>query len=86
MLRYEFGAPVRTLVYLKWNDEGMGSLSGEELNLLDPKFGTDRIPEDVVPLKSLELVESDNGRISESLSTRKTMPAGILTAVNELNL
>ena len=46
----------------------------------------DLISEDIVPLKNLELVESDNGRIPESLSNRMGMLAGILTAVKEANI
>jgi len=74
------------LYFDQWNDEGIGRLSSKELNLLNRKFKTDLIPEDIVPLKKLELVESDNGRISESLSNRMAMLAGILTAVKEENI
>jgi hypothetical protein len=45
--------------------------------------GKEHLSEDIVPLKNLELFESDNGRISESLSKRMAMLAGILTAVKE---
>jgi hypothetical protein len=71
------------LYFDQWNDEGMGRLSNKELNMLDRKFESDLIAEDIVPLKNLKLVESDNGRISESLSNRMAMLAGILTAVKE---
>jgi hypothetical protein len=64
----------------------MGRLSNKELNLLNRKFKTDLNSEDIVPLKNLELVESDNDRISESLSNRMAMLAGILTAVKEANI
>jgi hypothetical protein len=74
------------LYFDQWNDEGMGRLSNKELNLLNRKFKTDLISEDIVPLKNLELVESDNDRISESLSNRMAMLAGILTAVKEANI
>ena len=74
------------LYFDQWNDEGMGRLSNKELNLLNRKFKTDLISEDIVPLKNLELVESDNGRIPESLSNRMGMLAGILTAVKEANI
>jgi hypothetical protein len=74
------------LYFDQWNDEGMGRLSNKELNLLNRKFETDLISEDIVPLKNLELVESDNGRIPESLSNRMAMLAGILTAVKEANI
>ena len=74
------------LYFDQWNDEGMGRLSGKELNMLHRKFDTELIPEDIVALKRLEIVESDNGRISESLSNRMAMLAGILTAVKEANI
>jgi len=74
------------LYFDQWNDEGMGRLSNKELNFLNRKFKTDLISEDIVPLKNLELVESDNDRISESLSNRMAMLAGILTAVKEANI
>jgi hypothetical protein len=74
------------LYFDQWNDEGMGRLSNKELNMLDRKFESDLIAEDIVPLKNLKLVESDSGRISESLSTRMAMLAGILTAVKEANI
>ena len=64
-----------------WED-----LSSKEFKMLNRKFETDIISEDIVPLKNLELVESDNGRISESLSNRMAMLAGILTAVKEANI
>ena len=71
------------LYFDQWNDEGMGRLSNNELNLLNRKFKPDLISEDIVPLTNLELVESDNGRMPESLSNRMGMLAGILTAVKE---
>jgi len=71
------------LYFDQWNDEGMGRLSSKELKMLNLKFETDLISEDIVPLKNLKLVESDNGRISELLSNRMAMLAGILTAVKE---
>jgi len=71
------------LYFDQWNDEGMGRLSNKELNLLNRKFKPDLISEDIVPLTNLELVESDNGRMPESLSNRMGMLAGILTAVKE---
>ena len=74
------------LYFDQWNDEGMGRLSNKELNLLNRQFKTDLISEDIVPLKNLKLVESDNGRIPESLSNRMGMLAGILTAVKEANI
>jgi len=74
------------LYFDQWNDEGMGRLSSEELNMRNRKFKTELISEDIVALNNLEIVESDNGRISESLSNRMAMLAGILTAVKEANI
>ena len=74
------------LYFDQWNDEGMGRLSSNDLNMLNRKFETDLISEDIVPLKNLELVESDNGKIPDSLSNRMAMLAGILTAVKEANI
>ena len=54
--------------------------------MLTRKFETESFPEDIAALKSLEIAESDNGRISESLSNRMAMLAGILTAVKEANI
>jgi len=71
------------LYFDQWNDEGMGRLSSKELDTLNHKFETDLISEDIVPLKNLKLAESDNGRISELLSNRMAMLAGILTAAKE---
>jgi hypothetical protein len=71
------------LYFDQWNDEGMGRLSSKELDMLNHKFETDLISEDIVPLKNLKLAESDNGRISELLSNRMAMLAGILTAAKE---
>ncbi len=71
------------LYFDQWNDEGMGRLSSKELNILNQKFETDLISEDIVPLKNLEFVEPDNSRVSESPSNRMAMLAGILTAVKE---
>jgi len=73
------------LYFDQWNDEGIGRLSSKELNMLNRKFDTELIPEDIVALKRPEIVVSDNGRISELLSNRMAMLAGILTAVKEAN-
>jgi len=69
----------------QWNDEGIGRLSNKELKMLNHKFETELISEDIVPSINLKFVESDNGRISELLSNRMAMLAGILTAVKESN-
>jgi len=80
-LRQHFG-----LYFDQWNDDGMGSLSSDELNVLNRKLEIDPILEDMGPLKKSEFVGTESGGISKSLSTRKSMLAGILTAVKESNL
>jgi len=80
-LRQHFG-----LYFDQWNDDGIGSLSSNDLNLLNRKLETDPILEDIGPLKKFEFVGTESGLISKSLSTRKSMLAGILTAVKEYSL
>ena len=77
-LRQHFG-----LYFDQWNDDGMGSLSSNDLDMLNRKLETDPILEDIGSLKKSELVGTENDGISKSLSTRKSMLAGILTAVKE---
>jgi hypothetical protein len=77
-LRQHFG-----LYFDQWNDDGMGSLSSDELNMLNRKLEADPILEDIGPLKISEFVRTRSGVTSKSLSTRKSMLAGILTAVKE---
>jgi hypothetical protein len=71
------------LYFDQWNDRGLGRLSSNEFDSYNRKVEIDPIREDILPLKKLELIESDNGKISESLSKRMAMLAGILTAVKE---
>ena len=80
-LRQHFG-----LYFDQWNDDGMGSLSSDELNLLNRKLETDPILENMGPLEKPGCVGTASGGISKSLSTRKSMLAGILTAVKESSL
>ena len=80
-LRQHFG-----LYFDQWNDDGMGSLSSDELNMLNRKLETDPILEDMGPLKKSGFVGTGSGGVSKSLSTRKSMLAGILTAVKESSL
>jgi len=42
--------------------------------------------EDILPFNQQGFVESDNGKIPDSLSNWKAMLAGIFTAVKETNL
>jgi hypothetical protein len=74
------------LYFDQWNDQGIGSLSSKEFDMLHRKSETDSVLEDILPSKKLGFLDSDIGEISDSLSTQKTMLAGILTAVKEANL
>lgn len=74
------------LYYDQWNDQGLGSLSSKEFNILNRKGETDPILDDILPSKKLGFLDSDIGENTDPLSTRKTMLAGILTAVKEANL
>jgi hypothetical protein len=74
------------LYFDQWNDKGIGSLSSTEFDMLNRKCETDPVLEDILPSKKLGFLDSDIGNIPDSLSTRKTMLAGILTAVKETNL
>ncbi|MBT8365693.1 MAG: hypothetical protein KJP23_13425 [Deltaproteobacteria bacterium] len=66
--------------------KGLGSLSSKEFNMLNRSLETDPILEGILPVERSEFVETDSGRIPDSLSTRETMRAGILAAVKEANL
>lgn len=74
------------LYFDQWNDKGIGSLSRKEFDMLNRKCETDPVLEDILPSNKLGFLDSDIGEIPDSLSTRKTMLAGILTAVKETNL
>jgi hypothetical protein len=74
------------LYFDQWNDQGIGSLSSKEFDMLHRKSETDSVLEDILPSKKLGFLDSDIGEILDSLSTQKTMLAGILTAVKEANL
>ena len=80
-LRQHFG-----LYYDQWNDQGLRRLSSQEYTILSRKCGTDPVLDDILPSKKLGFLDSDIGEIPDLLSTRKTMLAGILTAVKEANL
>jgi len=80
-LRQHFG-----LYFDQWNDDGVGSVSSHDLNRVNRKLETDPILEDIGPLKKSAFMGTESGGISKSLSTRKSMLAGILTAVKESSL
>jgi hypothetical protein len=74
------------LYFGQWNNKGLGSLSRQEFNMLKRKGEADSILEDMLPSKKFGFLASDIDKIPDSLSTRKTMLAGILAAVKEANL
>ena len=74
------------LYYDQWNDQGLGSLSSKEFNMLNSKSNTDAVFEDILPSRKLGFLDSDIKKIPDSISARKIMLAGILTAVKEANL
>jgi len=74
------------LYFDQWNDDGMGSLSSDELNTLNRKLETNPIFEAIGPLKESRSAGTESGGVSKSFSTRKSMLAGILTAVKESSL
>ena len=74
------------LFFDQWNDKGLGRLSSKELNMHNRKFETSPNLEDIIPFSKPGFVESDNGKVPDSLSNWKAMLAGILTAVKEANL
>ena len=80
-LRQHFG-----LYFDQWNDQGLGSLSSKEFHKLSRKCKTDPVLEDILPSRKLGFLDSDIGEIPDPLSTRKSMLAGILTAVKESSL
>jgi hypothetical protein len=74
------------LYFDQWNDKGLGSLSSKALNMHKRKVKTDPILEDILPFNYLGFVDSDDGKISDLLSNRKALVAGILKAVKEANI
>ena len=74
------------LFFERWNEKGLGRLSSKELNMHNRKVESGPIFEDILPFNRLGFVESDNGKIPDSLSDWKAMLAGILTAVKEANI
>jgi hypothetical protein len=71
------------LYFDQWNEKGLGKVSDKELEKRHHNGQTVPIFEDILPSKELGFLESDKGKIRDSLSVRKTMLAGILTAVKE---
>jgi hypothetical protein len=67
-------------------DDGIGSLPSNDLSMINRELETDPTFKDIVSLKKLDVVGNHSIGASESLSTRKSILAGILTAVKEANL
>ena len=74
------------LFFDQWNDKGLGRLSSKEINMYNRKVETGPLLQDILPFNKQGFVESDSGKISDSLSNWKAMLAGILTAVKEANI
>ncbi len=71
------------LYFDEWNERGLGRMPSNVLDKLTRRAETDSILDDVVALKNGEEIESKKDRISETISLRKAMLAGILVAVKE---
>ena len=80
-LRQHFG-----LYFDQWNADGIGSISSSDFKRLNRRLESDSILDDIVSSKKLDLVGAHRHGAPISLSTRKSMLAGILTAVKEANL
>lgn len=80
-LRQHFG-----LYFDQWNADGIGSISSSDISRLNRKLESDPILDDIVSLKKLGFVGTHSHDVPKSLSTRKSMLAGILTAVKEATL
>ena len=80
-LRQHFG-----LYFDQWNADGIGSISSSDISRLNRKLASDPILDDIVSSKKLDFVGAHSHDVPKSLSTRKSMLAGILTAVKEANM
>jgi len=80
-LRQHFG-----LYFDQWNADGIGSISSNDYRRHNRKLESDTIFDDIVSSKKLDLVGTRSQGAPLSLSTRKSMLAGILTAAKEANL
>jgi hypothetical protein len=80
-LRQHFG-----LYFDQWNDDGIGCLSSNDIKKHNRKLETDPILKDIVLLKKMDFIGTQSQGVSESISGRKCMLAGILAAVKEANV
>ena len=71
------------LYFDEWNERGLGKKPSNVLDKLDLRAETDSIFDHVVPLKNGKRIEYNKDRISETVSLRKAMLAGIMVAVKE---
>ena len=74
------------LYFDEWNEKGLGSLSGDVVEILNHQAQTDSILEHIIQLKKRDCVKSGKGGILETISLRKSTLAGIMAAVKELRL
>ena len=71
------------LYFDEWNERGLGKKPSNVLDKLDLRAEADSIFDHVVPLKNGKRIESNEDIISETVSLRKAMLAGIMVAVKE---
>ena len=80
-LRQHFG-----LYFDQWNADGIGNISSSRISRLNRKLESDPIIDDIVSSEKLDFVGTHSRGVPKSLSTRKSMLAGILAAVKEASL
>ena len=73
------------IYYDDWNDKGIGGLPAKESETAGHLNGTGSILEKIIRLKNGETDESCRDKFAESPSLRKSMLAGIMAAMKELN-
>jgi len=74
------------LYFDEWNERGLGRMPSNVLDKLHQRAETDSIFDNVVQLKKGKGIEPTRDRISETLSLRKAMLAGIMVAVKEFEV
>ena len=73
------------IYYDEWNDKGIGGLPARESETDGHLNGTGSILEKIIRLKNGDTNESRNDKFTEHPSLRKSMLAGIMAAMKELN-
>jgi len=74
------------LYFDEWNEKGLINVSSEALDVLPDKAKSDSTIDEMIRLEKEAYIESEEDKVSETLSLRKTMLAGIMAAVKELKL